>query len=51
MSTNLVNPDTADDQELVDRFLSKNRAFLGPDPEIQRNHHVAARSKHLKLRK
>ncbi|WP_295870804.1 hydantoinase B/oxoprolinase family protein [uncultured Zhongshania sp.] len=46
MSTNLVNPDTADDQELVDRFLSKNRAFLGPDPEIQRNHHVAARSLH-----
>ncbi|QQD17938.1 hydantoinase B/oxoprolinase family protein [Spongiibacter nanhainus] len=38
------NPDLADDKALVDSFLSKNRAFLGPDPEIQRNHHVAPRS-------
>lgn len=38
------NPDVATDQDLVSSFLSKNRAFLGPDPEIQRNHHVAPRT-------
>ncbi|WP_269620704.1 hydantoinase B/oxoprolinase family protein [Zhongshania sp. BJYM1] len=44
MNTTLANPDTSDEKALVDRFLSKNRAFLGPDPEIQRNHHVAPRT-------
>lgn len=46
MTTNTpaLNPDTADESTLVNTFLSKNRAFLGPDPEIQRNHHVAPRS-------
>jgi len=38
------NPDQSDDRELVETFLNKNRAFLGPDPEIQRNHHVAPRT-------
>ena len=29
---------------IVDKFLSENIAFLGPDPEIQRNHCVAPRT-------
>ncbi|MDB5985560.1 MAG: acetone carboxylase subunit alpha, partial [Nevskia sp.] len=33
-----------DDQALLDKFLADNRLFLGPDPEIMRNHSVTQRS-------
>jgi acetone carboxylase alpha subunit len=36
---------TAEDQGLLDKFLADNQLFLGPDPEIMRNHHVQPRSK------
>jgi acetone carboxylase, alpha subunit len=35
---------SAEEQALVERFLSDNRLFLGPDPEIMRNHTVGPRS-------
>jgi acetone carboxylase alpha subunit len=35
---------TAEDQGLLDKFLADNQLFLGPDPEIMRNHHVQPRS-------
>ena len=36
---------SADDQAMLDKFLADNRLFLGPDPEIMRNHTLSARSK------
>ncbi|MDB6087895.1 MAG: acetone carboxylase subunit alpha [Gammaproteobacteria bacterium] len=33
-----------DEQALLDRFLADNRLFLGPDPEIMRDHRVGPRS-------
>ena len=33
-----------DDQVLLDKFLADNRLFLGPDPEIMRNHSLTPRS-------
>lgn len=35
---------TAEDQGLLDKFLADNQLFLGPDPEIMRNHSVQPRS-------
>ena len=35
---------SAEDQALLDKFLADNKMFLGPDPEIMRNHGVAPRS-------
>ncbi|MEF7615093.1 hydantoinase B/oxoprolinase family protein [Aquincola sp. MAHUQ-54] len=35
---------TADDRALLDKFLADNTLFLGPDPEIMRNHGVSKRS-------
>lgn len=32
------------DQALLDKFLADNKLFLGPDPEIMRNHSVMPRS-------
>lgn len=32
---------TADDKSLVEKFLEENVLFLGPDPEIMNNHHLA----------
>ena len=32
------------DHQAVEQFLKANFAFLGPDPEIVRNHHLAPRS-------
>lgn len=32
------------DQELLEKFTHQNRLFLGPDPEIMRNHKVGPRS-------
>lgn len=34
-----------EDQVLLDKFLADNRLFLGPDPEIMRNHSIQPRSK------
>jgi len=36
---------TAEDQALLDKFLADNMMFLGPDPEIMRNHSLSPRSK------
>lgn len=35
---------SAEDQALLDQFLAENRLFLGPDPEIMRNHSIAPRT-------
>ena len=35
---------TPADQTLLDKFLADNRLFLGPDPEIMRNHSIGPRS-------
>ena len=35
---------TATERELLDKFLADHRLFLGPDPEIMRNHAVSPRS-------
>jgi acetone carboxylase alpha subunit len=35
---------TPSEQALLDKFLADNRLFLGPDPEIMRNHGVSPRS-------
>ena len=40
----MTQPTSAEEQALVERFLSDNRLFLGPDPEIMRNHTVGPRS-------
>jgi N-methylhydantoinase B/oxoprolinase/acetone carboxylase alpha subunit len=34
----------ASEQALLDKFLADNQLFLGPDPEIMRNHSITARS-------
>ena len=34
----------AEDQALREKFLADNTLFLGPDPEIMRNHSVLPRS-------
>ncbi len=36
---------SAEDQALLDKFLADNMMFLGPDPEIMRNHTLSPRSK------
>src|SRR3546814_14406564 len=33
----------ADQQALLDKFLSENRLFYGPDPAIMENHRIGAR--------
>lgn len=33
-----------DDQKLLDQFLAEHRLFLGPDPDIMRNHTLTPRS-------
>src|SRR3546814_12541983 len=33
----------ADQQSLLDKFLSENRLFYGPDPAIMENHRIGAR--------
>ena len=35
---------SASEQELLDKFLSDNRLYLGPDPEIMRSHAFAPRT-------
>lgn len=35
---------SAEDQALLDKFLADNTLFLGPDPEIMRNHSITQRS-------
>ena len=39
--SDIVDPQ---DQALLDKFLADNRLFLGPDPEIMRNHSIAPRT-------
>ena len=34
-----------EEQVLLDKFLANNQLFLGPDPEIMRNHSTSPRSK------
>ena len=33
-----------EEQALLDSFLADNRLFLGPDPEVMRNHSIAPRT-------
>ena len=33
-----------EEQAVLDRFLADNRLFLGPDPEVMRNHSIAPRT-------
>jgi acetone carboxylase alpha subunit len=33
-----------EDQAVLDKFLADHKLFLGPDPEIMRNHSIAART-------
>ncbi|SEQ20623.1 N-methylhydantoinase B/oxoprolinase/acetone carboxylase, alpha subunit [Solimonas aquatica] len=35
---------SAEEQVLIDKFLADNKLFLGPDPEIMRNHSIQPRS-------
>lgn len=35
---------SAEEQALLDKFLADNQLWLGPDPEIMRNHSLSARS-------
>ena len=35
---------TVQEQEWVDRFMDDTTLFLGPDPEIMRDHSIAPRS-------
>ncbi len=35
---------SAEDQQLIDRFLRDNISFLGPDPAIMLDHHISPRS-------
>ena len=35
---------TASEQALLDKFLADNQLFLGPDPEIMRNHDLMPRT-------
>jgi N-methylhydantoinase B/oxoprolinase/acetone carboxylase alpha subunit len=35
---------SANDKALLDKFLADNTLFLGPDPEIMRNHSISSRS-------
>ena len=35
---------SAEDKALLDQFLAEHRLFLGPDPEIMRNHTLTERS-------
>ncbi len=41
---NEISPVSLSDQELLDKFVQQNQLFLGPDPEIMRNHKVGPRS-------
>ena len=43
--TDTDHPATAaQEQAILDKFIKDNVNFLGPDQEIQRNHHIAGRS-------
>ncbi len=39
------NTVSKEDRALLDKFLADNTMFLGPDPEIMRNHSITPRSK------
>ena len=43
---NALNDDsmTPEERALIDQFLDDNKLFLGPDPEIMRNHSIQPRS-------
>jgi acetone carboxylase alpha subunit len=40
----MSDTNSLEDQRLLDQFLTDHRLFLGPDPEIMRDHRVSARS-------
>ncbi|MCK9285357.1 MAG: hydantoinase B/oxoprolinase family protein [Rhodocyclaceae bacterium] len=42
--TPLKTATSKSDQALLDQFLTDNRLFLGPDPEIMRDHGIVSRS-------
>ncbi len=42
--TKVSDSPSQQDQELIAKFLSDNVSFLGPDPEIVRDHHMLPRS-------
>ena len=41
----MQNDINAEDRALLDKFIADNTLFLGPDPEIMRNHSILPRSK------
>jgi acetone carboxylase, alpha subunit len=43
-ATNMTEVDNSDGGDVVTKFLADNPLFLGPDPEIMRNHGVSPRS-------
>lgn len=44
MSNETLSAESISNQATETAFLKANKAFLGPDPEIMRNHHLAPRS-------
>ena len=41
----MQNEINAEDRALLDKFIADNTLFLGPDPEIMRNHSILPRSR------
>jgi N-methylhydantoinase B/oxoprolinase/acetone carboxylase alpha subunit len=40
----MSDPQSREEQALLDKFLNDHRLFLGPDPEIMRDHRITPRS-------
>jgi acetone carboxylase, alpha subunit len=44
MEYDMADSASQEEREILDRFLTDNRLFLGPDPEIMRDHRITPRS-------
>ena len=44
-----VTPLTPEEQEWVDKFMDETTLFLGPDPDIMRDHSISARTDHEEI--